>query len=190
MKKLITIAMCFSISTAFLVGCSNSSTNENPIDNNVDDYRDNLVDDYDNNLDFNDGLFENDNYSEKMYQDGVYRAEFKEYIDGYKDYVEITVKDGEIDKVVHDGLKEDGSLKSVDGTLKNQYLERYNTYPSEYMAKYSDHLEKNKSLDNLDIYNDTSDEYNNFKRLAEQALISAKNGISDIAPIDNDMTGY
>ena len=41
-------------------------------------------------------------------KDGTYRAEMKEASHGYKDYVEVTVKNGKIDTVVFDAAADDG----------------------------------------------------------------------------------
>lgn len=177
MKKLISIAMILALATS--VGCSNS--NETVDDNMVIP----PVNDQNNDL-FNDDTMNNmtDNL-DKTYKDGVYRAEFTEYNDGYKDYVEVTIRDGKIDKVMHDGLSENGELKSLDEDLKSSYMSEFETYPAEYMPIYSKYLVDNQSIDNIEIHKGTHDESDDFVKLARKALDSAKTGLTDTMIVDN-----
>lgn len=170
MKKLISIATALAISSALLVGCS--STDE--IDDMTNDNFDMLDDKYD--AKFND--------EEMLYKDGVYKSEFNEYNDGYKDYVEITVQDGSIMSVVHDGINENGMLKTADEDIKSRYLEEYETYPGEFMPIYSNHLLDNKSLDELESHKGTDLEKSNFEILVKDVLENAKNGKTEISSVD------
>ncbi len=66
--------------------------------------------------------------------DGTYRAEYDSYDDsGYKDFVEITFKDGLVTEVTMDAVSEaDGSLKSE----SDEYRESMETIAGTYPAKY------------------------------------------------------
>ncbi|MFI3226844.1 MAG: hypothetical protein R3Y09_05445 [Clostridia bacterium] len=182
MRRLISLAAILAITTSLMFGCS--STKDDRVDDtiipDVEEGIDDLVDDFDLGMDDLDENFE------EMYQDGVYRAEFTEYTDGYKDYVEITIKDGKIEKVEHDGLNEMDELKSIDEDLKTRYLDEYQTYPEEFMPMYSSSLLDYQSLDMMESYNGTETEFANFKRLAEQALMSAKTGKTETSTIDTE----
>lgn len=175
MKKIISIATALAISSALLVGCSSNDD----LALNDDRIEDDIVDDMDMFEDRNDNI---DN--EIMYKDGIYKSEFNGYSDGYKDYVELTIKDGKIDKVVHDGTDENGMLKSEDEAVKSRYLEKYETYPAEFMPIYSTHLLDNQSLDMIETHKGTDLEKTNFVRLAEETLLRAKDGNTETSSID------
>ena len=67
-------------------------------------------------------------------QDGTYRAEFSDYDEfGWKDFVEVTVSEGQLYEVVYDAENEDGTkLKSRDEGYKTE-MESFNgTYPAKY----------------------------------------------------------
>lgn len=181
MKKLISLATIFALSASLMLGCSSSTDDkvEDTIVPPIEDGIDDLVEDFDT------GMDNLDEKVEEMYQDGTYRAEFTEYTDGYKDYVEVTIKDGKIDRVEHDGLNENGELKSLDEDLKTRYLSEYQTYPAEFMPIYASSLMDNQTIDMVESYNGTDDEFDSFKRLVEQALMSAKSGKTETATIEN-----
>lgn len=180
MRKLVSLAVVLTLTSSIFVGCSST---EDKVDDSIippiEEGMDDLVDGFD------DGMEDLTENFEEMYQDGVYRAEFTEYTDGYKDYVEITINDGKIDKVDHNGINENGELKTLDDSLKTQYLEKYETYPAEYMSMYSTSLMDNQTLDILEVHKGTEKESENFKKLAEKALYSAKNGKTEIATVEN-----
>lgn len=183
MRNLISVALVLAMMSATFVGCSSSNNDEvdtqttPPIEESFDD----LVYDFEDDME---DLFEENSY---MYQDGVYRAEYIDYYDGYKDYVEIAVKDSEIYTVDYNGLDESGKLKSLDEDFKTRYLTEYETYPSEFMPIYSNHLVQKQTLDGLEVYKGTDKDYESFKRLAEQALDNAKIGNKEVSSVDSMM---
>lgn len=177
MKKIIPVALI----AMYLMGCTSSDTEDlnitkPSIEDDIKDDIDDLIPDFDMDIE--------DDMDNMTYQDGVYRAEYTEYIDGYKDYVEITVKNGIIEKVEHDGLNDKGEKKSIDEDLKNKYFDEYQTYPEEYMRKYSSSLVDNQSLDMIDVYNGTQKEHGHFNTLAQKALDSSRIGNSETSMID------
>ena len=66
--------------------------------------------------------------------DGVYRAEYDSYDEsGYKDFVEITFKDGMVTEVTMDAVSEaDGSLKSESAAYRESMETIAGTYPAKY----------------------------------------------------------
>ncbi len=66
--------------------------------------------------------------------DGIYRAEYDSFDDsGYKDFVEITFKDGLVTEVTMDAVSEaDGSLKSESDAYRESMETIAGTYPAKY----------------------------------------------------------
>lgn len=72
--------------------------------------------------------------SSTVVSDGVYRAEYDSYDEsGYKDFVEITFKDGMVTEVTMDAVSEaDGSLKSESAAYRESMETIAGTYPAKY----------------------------------------------------------
>ncbi|WP_167848994.1 FMN-binding protein [Geotoga petraea] len=70
--------------------------------------------------------------------DGTYRAEATEPIHGWTDFLEITVKNGKITKVVADAFNADGGLKTKDPN----YAKNMGMDPAKFFATLADRLVK------------------------------------------------
>ena len=72
--------------------------------------------------------------SDTLIKDGTYRAEFDSFDEsGYKDFVELTFKDGNVTEVTMDAVSEtDGSLKSESDTYRESMETIAGTYPAKY----------------------------------------------------------
>ena len=72
--------------------------------------------------------------SDTVIKDGTYRAEFDSFDEsGYKDFVELTFKDGNVTEVTMDAVSEtDGSLKSESDTYRESMETIAGTYPAKY----------------------------------------------------------
>lgn len=69
------------------------------------------------------------------WQDGEYRAECAAFDSlGYRDYLVVTVEDGEITRAEYDAVSEDGGLKSEDGAYAGQMRPICGTDPAEFSA--------------------------------------------------------
>ena len=66
--------------------------------------------------------------------DGTYRAEFKDFDEnGWKDFVEVTIVDSQLNEVVFDSISENGEkLKSEDESYKAEMEMMVGTYPAKY----------------------------------------------------------
>lgn len=176
MKRILAIATILAISTTFLVGCG--SSDDEILDPNYDSNMP-LEDKIDK--DFNDMFDDNaDNYDmSKSYQDGLYKAEMSDFDGGYKDYVEITIKDNKIIDVVFDGKNETGQFKTDDIDLKTKFESEFGTY--DYAKKYSEDLIDNQDISMISDIPGAEDQSEIFMKLVNSALTNAKNGNTETA---------
>lgn len=123
--------------------------------------------------------------SGEKYVDGTYRAEDAEFSHGYKEFVEITVASGKINKVVMDAIGEDGTtLKSTDQEYKAGYEGTGNdTYPEVFYPSLASQLEKTQNLDKVEAVAGATGSSESFKRLAAAALENAKSGNTETAVV-------
>lgn len=69
------------------------------------------------------------------WQDGEYRAECAEFDSlGYRDYLAVTVEDGEIVRAEYDAVSEDGGLKSEDEAYAGEMRPICGVDPAEFSA--------------------------------------------------------
>ncbi len=106
--------------------------------------------------------------------DGTYRAEFDTFdANGYKDYVEITFKDGMVTEIDADAVSEaDGSLKSASETVKNDMQPQCGTYPEKYYKDLINQYLAAPTADKIDIVAGATWTSNDFIKLV-RALESA-----------------
>jgi major membrane immunogen (membrane-anchored lipoprotein) len=76
--------------------------------------------------------------SRYMLEDGKYRAESANPIHGWTDFLEITIKNGKITKVVADSFDAEGNLKTQD----KGYADRMGMEPAKFFATLADRLKK------------------------------------------------
>lgn len=103
-------------------------------------------------------------------QDGFYTAESAEFSHGWKEYVCILVKDGEIVSVEYNAKDPSGFIKAWD----NEYMKNMNvvsgTYPNEYTRICSKDLMDKQSADNIDVVTGATHSSVLFPLLAEAAI--------------------
>ncbi len=125
--------------------------------------------------------------SEIQLVDGTYRVEFEEFDGlGWKDYVEVTVLDGDLTEVIFDSLNEEGELKSEDAGYKAQ-MDAMNvgTYPAKYNQDLINQFLEGKSVDNIDVVAGATIATDSFKALMTEAMLNAYMGESETALIEN-----
>lgn len=118
-------------------------------------------------------------------QDGTYRAEFSDYDEfGWKDFVEVTVSEGQLYEVVYDAENEDGTkLKSRDEGYKTE-MESFNgTYPAKYDKDLINQFLQSGSADSVDTVAGATISTNNFKTLVVAAMRNAVDGDTDVAVV-------
>ncbi|MEG1447792.1 MAG: hypothetical protein RR048_00710 [Oscillospiraceae bacterium] len=169
MKKI----LCGILATAFVftVGCGrnrndnnldNTKPQENPMNNNE----------------------QTTPPTEKMYVDGVYKAEMDdktaEAAYDWKDYIEITIKNGEISNVVFDARNSEGKIKSED----TEYI--MEPPVKEWQNKLANDLLTVKDPERIEDIEGATTGSKNFKKLAKVALENAKKGNKEVAVVNTD----
>ncbi|MBP1553191.1 MAG: hypothetical protein IJN69_01025 [Oscillospiraceae bacterium] len=120
-------------------------------------------------------------------QDGTYRAEYKNFdVYGWKDYIEITVEDGEISELVFDAVNmEDGTLKSEDESYKNQMEPIVGTYPAKYNADLINQFLESGKISAVDVVAGATQSTGSFKTLLTNIVANIKAGDTTVVLVDD-----
>lgn len=198
MKKYVGSIIMLSLVFSLIAGCNRTDEEvKNDVDdayNKEEEYQNDMKDDVitDENQngmlddDLSNGLAD-DYQTQSIYQDGTYRAEAKDYDNMYKHYVEITVKEGKLEKVMFDGLDESGSLRSGDTTLIDEYMQKFEKSIADIMTGYSDKLVETQTIEMVDVINGSDDDHRVFEKLVNAALMNAQTGEKTVAIVDTNM---
>ena len=119
--------------------------------------------------------------------DGTYRAEFKDFDRfGWKDFVEVTVADGELSEVVYDSVNEDGTkLKSEDESYKAEMESIVGTYPAKYNKDLINQFIESGKVTSVDIVAGATESTGKFKTLIVAAMKNATSGDTETEVVDN-----
>ena len=119
--------------------------------------------------------------------DGTYRAEFKDFDRfGWKDFVEVTVADGELSEVVYDSVNEDGTkLKSEDESYKAEMESIVGTYPAKYNKDLINQFIESGKVTSVDIVAGATESTGKFKTLIVAAMQNATSGDTETEIVDN-----
>lgn len=173
MKKLFCAVL---ISTLVLsVGCRNVDRDNNMNNNTNPDTTPNITD---NNNATTENLPQTNNVN---YVDGVYKAEMGEEMsksnNGWKDYVEVTIKDNKINNITFDSKNTEGKLRSED---KNYTME---PTLGQWIDNFINRVMEIGDIDRLDgiDYNIKGSE--NYRKLLSAALNNAKSGNKEVAVV-------
>lgn len=111
------------------------------------------------------------------YEDGTYKAAFS-HTDGHGwiPTVEVTVKDGKIDKAMMDYVKNDGSKKSEDENYAQFMKSRSGIAPAEAYAKLNERLVNTQDITKVDAVAGATSSSEWFTKLVPAALENAKKG--------------
>ncbi len=112
--------------------------------------------------------------------DGSYTAQMLEYSNGWREYVTITVENGEIVTTEYNAENASGFIKSWD----NDYMKRMKlakgTYPNEYTRLYAAQLTGQTKAPKIDAITGASHSGENFQRLSYAVVEQAIKGDSAI----------
>lgn len=118
--------------------------------------------------------------------DGTYRAEFAQFdANGWKDYVEVTIADGELNEVVFDSVNEKEQLKSEDETYKAEMEQMVGTYPAKYNKDLINQFLESGKITAVDIVAGATESTGNFKTLIVEAMKSANSGNAEVVIVEN-----
>ena len=118
--------------------------------------------------------------------DGTYRAEFVDFdTNGWKDYVEVNVLDGQLNEVVFDSVNEKGQLKSEDESYKVEMEQMVGTYPAKYNKDLINQFLESGKITTVDIVAGATESTGNFKTLIIEAMSNAAEGNSEVEIVEN-----
>ena len=120
-------------------------------------------------------------------KDGTYRAEYKEFdVYGWKDYIEITVTDGEIESLVFDSVNmEDGSLKSESESYKNEMDPIVGRYPAKYNSDLINQFLESGIISAVDVVAGATQSTGSFKTLLTNIAPSLADGNTETVLVDD-----
>lgn len=121
--------------------------------------------------------------TQKGLQDGCYTAQMSDYSFGWKEYVTIIVKNGEIVSTEYNAENPSGFIKSWDNAYMNNMKPISGTYPNEYTRYYAAQLTGQKTAPKIDIISGATSSGNNFQRLAEAVVEQGMKGDSTIVEV-------
>ena len=120
-------------------------------------------------------------------QDGTYRAEYKNFdVYGWKDYIEVTVVDGEISELVFDAVNMDNDrLKSEDESYKSQMEPIVGTYPAKYSKDLINQFMESNTISAVDVVAGATQATGSFKTLLTNIAPSLADGNTETVLVDD-----
>ena len=117
-------------------------------------------------------------------QDGYYTAQASEYNFGWKEYVTIMVKGGQIVSVEYNAENASGFIKSWDNAYMQNMLHSNGTYPNEYTRYYAGEFLEKQGKEEIDALSGATSSYDSFQMLEAAVLEQARKGDSSIILVD------
>lgn len=117
-------------------------------------------------------------------QDGYYTAQAGEFSHGWKEYITILVKGGEIISVEYNAENASGFIKSWDNAYMQTMLHSNGTYPNEYTRNYANQLLAGQGKGEIDAISGASSSHGTFQLLAQAVLEQAQKGDSSIVFVE------
>lgn len=111
-------------------------------------------------------------------KDGYYTAETSEFEHGWKEYLRIQVKDGNIVSAEFNAKNESGFIKAWDNAYMKNMESLQGTYPNKYTREYVQQLIDEQENIEVDTVTGASTSGANFTKLVEAVLQQAKKGDS------------
>ena len=119
-------------------------------------------------------------------QDGYYTAQAAEFSHGWKEYITILVKGGDIISVEYNAENASGFIKSWDNAYMQNMLHVTSTYPNQYTRYYAAQLLENQGEGGIDALTGATSSYGSFQVLAQAVLDQARRGDSSIAVVNTE----
>lgn len=111
-------------------------------------------------------------------KDGYYTAEMEEFSNGWKEYVIIQVKHGNIVSAEFNAKNESGFIKAWDNSYMKNMMGIKGTYPNKYTREYVQQLIEEQTDIRVDAVTGATTSGNNFDKLVDAVLGQAKKGDS------------
>lgn len=119
-------------------------------------------------------------------KDGYYTAQAAEFVNGWKEYITITVKNGIIVSAEYNAQNASGFIKSWDNAYMKNMQNIMGTYPNEYTRNYASQLLELQSPEGVETVAGASTSGNSFKILAAAVIEQAKKGDSSIISVETE----
>ena len=119
--------------------------------------------------------------SRTQLQDGYYTAQMSEFSHGWKEYITILVKGGDIISVEYNAENASGFIKSWDNAYMQTMLHAQGTYPNEYTRGYANQLLERQGEGGIDAITGATSSHTSFQILAQAVLEQARKGDPSIA---------
>lgn len=113
------------------------------------------------------------------HQDGYYTAQAADFNFGWKEYITIMVKGGDIVSVEYNAENPSGFIKSWDNAYMQTMLHAQGTYPNEYTRYYAGEAP-------IDVISGASTSWGSFQKLSAAVLEQARQGDSGIAVVNTN----
>lgn len=117
-------------------------------------------------------------------QDGYYTAEMAEFSHGWKEYVVIQVKHGNIVSAEFNAKNESGFIKAWDNSYMKNMMTVQGTYPNKYTREYVQQLLEEQEDVQIDAITGATSSGDNFEKLVEVVLQQAEKGDSETAIVE------
>lgn len=117
-------------------------------------------------------------------QDGYYTAQAADFNFGWKEYITIMVKGGNIVSVEYNAENPSGFIKSWDNAYMQTMLHSNGTYPNEYTRYYSSQLLEGQGEAPIDAISGASSSWGSFQKLSAAVLEQARQGDSSIVVVN------
>ena len=117
-------------------------------------------------------------------QDGYYTAQAAEFSHGWKEYITILVKGGDIISVEYNAENASGFIKSWDNAYMQNMLHSNGTYPNEYTRNYASQLLEGQGEEPIDGLTGATSSHGSFQKLAAAVLEQARKGDSHTVFVD------
>lgn len=118
-------------------------------------------------------------------QDGSYTAQMSDYSNGWREYVTITVKNGEIVTAEYNAENASGFIKSWDNAYMNNMKSVSGTYPNEYTRYYAAQLTGQTEAPEIELLAGATSSGTNFQKLSQAVVGQAMKGDSTIAVVQS-----
>ncbi len=127
-----------------------------------------------------------DTTAETELQDGYYTAQASAFSHGWKEYITILVKSGNIVSVEYNAENASGFIKSWDNAYMQNMLHSNGTYPNEYTRYYAAQMQEGQGEGTIDALTGATSSYNSFQKLSAAVLEQARKGDSSIVLVNTD----
>ncbi len=114
-------------------------------------------------------------------QDGYYTAEMEDYSHGWKEFLTIFVRGGDIVSAEYNAKNPSGFIKSWDMNYMRNMDAVQGTYPNRYTRTYAAELLEEQNVDGIDGVAGATTSYGTFRQLAQAVLDHARAGDNSIA---------